>query len=95
MQTCMVGVQVIPMEFAVGGLTFFTSATSNFDIITLGSKKRMSNNAIFGNIGHFDNAVDMAGLEKFDGIEVENIIPQMDSFFCPCRHAWWESRSLP
>merc|ERR1712226_1269040 len=53
-------------------------ATGNFDIITLAHMKKMKNNAIVGNIGHFDNEIDMAGVEGFPGIKVENIKPQVD-----------------
>merc|ERR1711994_910012 len=58
-----------------------TSATGNFDIITV-----EKNNAIVGNIGHFDNEIDMAGLEGFPGIKVENIKPQVDRFVFPDGH---------
>merc|ERR1719223_1659212 len=46
----------------------------------------MKNNAIVGNIGHFDNEIDMAGLEGFEGIKVENIKPQVDRFVFPDGH---------
>ena len=49
----------------VGEIDIFTSATGNYDIITLAHLKKMKNNAIAGNIGHFDNVIDMAGLEGF------------------------------
>merc|ERR1712122_376927 len=48
--------------------------------------KNMKNNAIVGNIGHFDNEIDMAGLEGFPGIKVENIKPQVDRFVFPDGH---------
>merc|ERR1712176_794949 len=48
--------------------------------------KSMKNNAIVGNIGHFDNEIDMAGLEGFPGIKVENIKPQVDRFVFPDGH---------
>merc|ERR1712183_811076 len=64
----------------------FTSATGNFDIITLEHMKNMKNNAIVGNIGHFDNEIDMAGLEGFPGIKVENIKPQVDRYVFPDGH---------
>jgi len=47
---------------------------------------QMKNNAIVGNIGHFDNEIDMAGLEGFEGIKVENIKPQVDRFVFPDGH---------
>merc|ERR1719450_650802 len=75
------------MESVVGEIDIFTSATGNFNIITLEHMKKMKNNAIVGNIGHFDNEIDMAGLEKFQGIKVENIKPQVDRFIFPDGHA--------
>jgi len=87
LQACMEGFQVVTMDSVVGEIDIFTSATGNFDIITLEHMKKMKNNAIIGNIGHFDNEIDMAGLEKFEGIKVENIKPQVDRFIFPDGHA--------
>merc|ERR1712217_396646 len=64
----------------------FTSATGNFKIITLEHMKKMKNNAIIGNIGHFDNEIAMEDLEQFPGIKVENIKPQVDRFVFPDGH---------
>ena len=75
LQACMEGFQVVKMEDVVGEIDIFTSATGNFDIITVEHMKKMKNNAIVGNIGHFDNEIDMAGLEKLEGIKVENFKP--------------------
>jgi len=86
LQACMEGFQVVRMEDVVGEVDIFTSATGNFDIITLAHMKNMKNNAIVGNIGHFDNEIDMAGLEGFPGIKVENIKPQVDRFVFPDGH---------
>merc|ERR1711948_24217 len=86
LQACMEGFQVVTMESVVGEIDIFTSATGNFDIITLEHMKSMKNNAIIGNIGHFDNEIDMAGLENFPGIKVENIKPQVDRFVFPDGH---------
>merc|ERR1711866_10211 len=55
-------------------------------IITLEHMKKMKNNAIVGNIGHFDNEIDMAGLEKLEGMKVENIKAQVDRFVFPDGH---------
>jgi len=74
------------MEECVGDIDIFTSATGNFNIITLEHMKKMKNNAIVGNIGHFDNEIDMAGLEGMEGIKVENIKPQVDRFVFPDGH---------
>merc|ERR1712187_507853 len=86
LQACMGGFQVVTMEDVVGEIDIFTSATGNYDIITLAHMKQMKNNAIVGNIGHFDNEIDMAGLEGFPGIKVENIKPQVDRFVFPDGH---------
>merc|ERR1711972_1164029 len=86
LQACMEGFQVVAMETVVGEIDIFTSATGNFNIITLEHMKKMKNNAIVGNIGHFDNEIDMAGLEGFPGIKVENIKPQVDRFEFPDGH---------
>merc|ERR1712038_1136997 len=86
LQACMEGFEVIEMESCVGEIDIFTSATGNFRIITLDHMKKMKNNAIVGNIGHFDNEIDMAGLEGFPGIKVENIKPQVDRFVFPDGH---------
>jgi adenosylhomocysteinase len=86
LQACMEGFQVVTMDSVVGEIDIFTSATGNFDIITLEHMKKMKNNAIVGNIGHFDNEIDMAGLEGLDGMKVENIKPQVDRFVFPDGH---------
>jgi adenosylhomocysteinase len=86
LQACMEGFQVVTIEEVVGEIDIFTSATGNFDIITLEHMKKMKNNAIVGNIGHFDNEIDMAGLEGFPGIKCENIKPQVDRFEFPDGH---------
>jgi len=86
LQACMEGFQVVTMEQVVGEIDIFTSATGNFNIITLEHMKKMKNNAIVGNIGHFDNEIDMEGLEGFPGIKIENIKPQVDRFLFPDGH---------
>merc|ERR1711862_731670 len=74
------------MESVVGEIDIFVSTTGNFNIITLEHMKKMKNNAIVGNIGHFDNEIQMAELENFPGIKVENIKPQVDRFVFPDGH---------
>merc|ERR1711959_143287 len=86
LQACMEGFQVVTMEQVVGEIDIFCSSTGNFDIITVAHMAKMKNNAIVGNIGHFDNEIDMAGLEGFPGIKVENIKPQVDRFLFPDGH---------
>merc|ERR1712084_114254 len=68
------------------GIDIFVSTTGNKDIITLEHMKKMKNNAIVGNIGHFDNEIEMEKLEKFQGIKIENIKPQVDRFVFPDGH---------
>jgi len=86
LQACMEGFQVATLEEVVGEIDIFVTTTGNFNIITLEHMKKMKNNAIVGNIGHFDNEIDMAGLEGFSGIKVENIKPQVDRFVFPDGH---------
>merc|ERR1712072_1245348 len=86
LQACMEGFQVVKMESVVGEADIFVSTTGNFKIIRLEHMKAMKNNAIIGNIGHFDNEIEMEALEKFPGIKVENIKPQVDRFVFPDGH---------
>merc|ERR1740138_510464 len=86
LQACMEGFQVVTVESVVGEIDIFTTTTGNFKIITLEHMKKMKNNAIVGNIGHFDNEIEMDNLEKFEGIKVENIKPQVDRFVFPDGH---------
>ncbi len=64
----------------------FVTTTGNFDIITADHMAKMKHKAIVGNIGHFDNEIDMAGLEKIQGIERSNIKPQVDEWVFPDGH---------
>merc|ERR1712139_614053 len=86
LQACMEGFQVAALESVVGEVDIFCSSTGNYKIITLEHMKKMKNNAIVGNIGHFDNEIEMAELENFPGIKVENIKPQVDRFEFPDGH---------
>ncbi|CAE7727820.1 SAHH [Symbiodinium sp. KB8] len=86
LQACMEGFQVVTLEEVVGEVDIFTSATGNFKIVTLEHMKKMKNNAIVCNIGHFDNEIAMEDLEKCPGIKVENIKPQVDRFVFPDGH---------
>merc|ERR1719231_1035197 len=63
LQACMEGFQVAALDSVVGEIDIFVTTTGNFNIIKLDDMKKMKNNAIVGNIGHFDNEIDMAGLE--------------------------------
>merc|ERR1719345_616342 len=86
LQACMEGFQVVALESVVAEVDIFTTTTGNFKIITLEHMKKMKNNAIVGNIGHFDNEIEMDKLENFPGIKVENIKPQVDRFVFPDGH---------
>merc|ERR1711907_678225 len=79
LQACMEGFQVAALESVVGEIDIFVSTTGNFNIIRLEHMKKMKNDAIVGNIGHFDNEIDMAGLES-EGCKCENIKPQVDRY---------------
>merc|ERR1711977_643401 len=86
LQACMEGYEVTTIEKVVGEIDIFVSTTGNFNIITCEHMEKMKNNAIVGNIGHFDNEIDMAGLEAVQGIKVENIKAQVDRYIFPDGH---------
>merc|ERR1719198_79381 len=86
LQACMEGFQVTTLENVVNEIDIFVTTTGNFNIIRLEHMKKMKNNAIVGNIGHFDNEIDMAGLETCEGVKCENIKPQVDRFVFPDGH---------
>merc|ERR1712010_207603 len=87
LQACMEGFQVAALESVVGEIDIFVSTTGNFKIIRLEHMKKMKNNAVIGNFGHFDNEIEMEQLENFPGIKVENIKPQVDRFVFPDGHS--------
>jgi adenosylhomocysteinase len=80
LQAAMAGFQVTTMEDVVETADIFISATGNKDIITAEHMARMKHQAIVGNIGHFDNEVDMAGLARYPGVRRVTIKPQVDEF---------------
>ncbi len=86
LQAAMEGYQVTTLEDVVSTADIFITATGNKDIITTDHMARMKDKAIVGNIGHFDNEIDMAGLKKA-GIERINIKPQYDEFVFPDGHS--------
>lgn len=73
LQACMEGYEVKRLESVVHTADIFVTATGNRDIIMAKHLAQMKNNAIVGNIGHFDNEIDLEGLEAYPGIKVENI----------------------
>jgi adenosylhomocysteinase len=87
LQAAMEGYQVVTLEDVVETADIFITATGNFNIITAGDMARMKHQAIVGNIGHFDNEIDMAGLAAYAGIERINIKPQVDKWVFPDGHA--------
>ncbi len=83
LQAAMEGYEVTTLEDVVDTADLFVTTTGNKNIITAEHMSRMKHNAIVGNIGHFDNEVDMAGLAKIDGIERIEIKPQVDEWRFP------------
>jgi adenosylhomocysteinase len=86
LQACMEGYQVLTIDDVVETADLFITATGNYQVITVEHMKRMKNNAIVGNIGHFDNEIDMAGLAKMPGIVRDTIKPQTDRWVFPDGH---------
>jgi len=86
LQAAMEGYQVTTLEDVVATADIFITATGNKNIITVDHMARMKDKAIVGNIGHFDNEIDMAGLKK-QGITRVNIKPQYDEFVFPDGHS--------
>jgi adenosylhomocysteinase len=80
LQAAMDGYQVATLEDVVATGDIFVTATGNRDVITAGQMSRMKHQAIVGNIGHFDNEIDMAGLARLPGITRVNIKPQVDEW---------------
>ncbi len=87
LQAAMEGYQVATLEDVVSTADIFVTATGNRDIITAKDMARMKDKAIVGNIGHFDNEIDMAGLKKTPGIERITIKPQYDEWVFPDGHS--------
>ena len=83
LQACMDGYQVVTLEDVVETADIFVTATGNLNIITAEHMSRMKHNAIVGNIGHFDNEIDMAGLAKWSSVKRVNIKPQVDEWIFP------------
>jgi len=87
LQASMEGFEVKRIENVVNKADIFITATGNRDIITAEHMSRMKDKAIVGNIGHFDNEIDMAGLKKVAGIRKVNIKPQYDEWVFPDGHS--------
>jgi adenosylhomocysteinase len=87
LQAAMEGFQVATVDDVVSTADIFITATGNKDVITADHMQRMKDKAIVGNIGHFDNEIDMAGLKKWSGIRRVNIKPQYDEWIFPDGHS--------
>jgi len=83
LQAAMEGYSVLTLDDVVETADIFITATGNTNIITAQHMARMKDKAIIGNIGHFDNEIDMAGLKKVKGIRRTNIKPQYDMWTFP------------
>jgi adenosylhomocysteinase len=87
LQAAMDGYQVATVEDVVSTADIFVSATGDKDVITAEHMSQMKHQAIVGNIGHFDNEIDMAGLARVPGIRKLNIKPQVDEWRFADGHA--------
>ncbi|HTZ87332.1 MAG TPA: adenosylhomocysteinase [Solirubrobacteraceae bacterium] len=87
LQAAMQGYEVKTLDDVLEIADIFITTTGNKDIITAADMGRMKHQAIVGNIGHFDNEIDIAGLSRVSGIERVNIKPQVDKWVFPDGHA--------
>src|SRR5437016_3558928 len=87
LQAAMEGYEVTTLEDVVKTADIFITTTGNKDVITTAHMAKMKDKAIVGNIGHFDNEIDMAGLKKVKNIERINIKPQYDEWRFPDGHS--------
>ncbi len=87
LQAAMQGYEVKTLQDVIDTADIFITTTGNKDIITARDMARMKHQAVVGNIGHFDNEIDIAGLTRVEGIERVNIKPQVDKWVFPDGHA--------
>ena len=87
LQAVMEGYEVLTLEDVLATADIIITTTGNKNVITADQMSRMKHQAIVGNIGHFDNEIDMAGLMALPGIERVNIKPQVDKWVFPDGHA--------
>jgi adenosylhomocysteinase len=87
LQAAMDGYQVTTVDDVVAQADIFVTATGNSNVIRADHMAKMKHQAIVGNIGHFDNEIDMAGLAAVPGIKRVNIKPQVDEWVFPDGHA--------
>ena len=87
LQAAMDGFEVVRKDDVIDKIDIFVTTTGNKDIIMADDMAKMKDKAIVGNIGHFDNEIDMAGLKKIPGIKCSNIKPQFDEWIFPDGHS--------
>ena len=87
LQALMEGYEVVTLDDVIGEADVVITATGNRDIVTLDHMRRMKHNAVLGNIGHFDNEIDIAGLASAGDVERVNIKPQVDQWVFDDGHA--------
>jgi adenosylhomocysteinase len=87
LQAAMDGYQVTTLEDVVSSADIFVTATGNYNVVRADHMARMKHQAIVGNIGHFDNEIDMAGLAATPGVERITVKPQVDEWVFPDGHA--------
>ena len=83
LQAAMDGYQVATLDDVLDVADIVITATGNKDVVTVDQMGRMKHQAILGNIGHFDNEIDMAGLEAYRGVERDTVKPQVDVWTFP------------
>jgi len=87
LQAAMEGYQVLRLEDVLSRADVFVTTTGNVDVITVEHMRKMKDGAIIGNIGHFDNEIDMAGLKRSPGVVRTQIKPQFDKWTFPDGHS--------
>lgn len=87
LQAAMEGFEVKTVEDTLGEGNIYVTTTGNLDIITIDHMKKMCDNAIVCNIGHFDNEIQVEKLKNYPGIKARNIKPQVDQYFFPEGHS--------
>jgi adenosylhomocysteinase len=83
LQAAMDGYQVSTLDDVLDTADIIITATGNKDVVSVEQMARMKHQAILGNIGHFDNEIDIAGLETYDGVVRKNVKPQVDVWTFP------------
>jgi len=87
LQAAMEGYEVRVLEDVIADADIVVTATGNYHVVTVEHMLKMKNNAIVCNIGHFDNEIDVDGLYNLDGVEKENVKPQVDLIHLPSGRA--------